>query len=63
MGAMFITAKEMVPIRQTLIEMGWPQPLLPIQMENSTTSGVVNKNIVPRKSKYRELRYYWLCCR
>ena len=27
MGALFITAKEIVPIRQTLIGMGWPQPL------------------------------------
>ena len=24
MGALFITAKEMLPLRQTLIEMGWP---------------------------------------
>ncbi len=35
LGALYTTAKEMVPLRQTLIEMGWPQPCTPIQMDNS----------------------------
>ena len=26
LGALYITAQKMVPMRQTLIEMGWPQP-------------------------------------
>ena len=26
MSALYITAKNMVPLRNTLIEMGWPQP-------------------------------------
>ena len=33
LGAIFITAKELVPIRQALTDMGWPQPPTPIQTE------------------------------
>jgi hypothetical protein len=36
--ALFITAQEMIPYRQTLIAMGWPQPKSPIQMDNSTAA-------------------------
>ena len=31
MAALYITAKKMIPLRNTLIEMGWPQPHTPIQ--------------------------------
>jgi hypothetical protein len=50
LAALFITAHEMIPHHQTLIDiMGWPQPKSPIQTNNSTASGVVNntmKNIL-----------------
>jgi hypothetical protein len=36
LAALFLTAREMVPLRQTLIEMGWLQPKTPIQTDNST---------------------------
>ena len=63
LGALFVTAKEMIPLRQALNEMGWPQPPSPIQTDNSTASGVVNNKIVPRKLKAMDLRYHWLRCR
>ena len=47
LAALFIAAREMVPHRQTLIDMGWPQPRSPIQTDNSTAIGVTNKTIVP----------------
>ena len=31
LAALYITAQKLVPMRQTLIEMGWPQPPTPIQ--------------------------------
>ena len=31
LGAILITEKELVTMRQTLIEMGWPQTPMPIQ--------------------------------
>ena len=31
MTALYITAKKMIPLQNTLTEMGWPQPQTPIQ--------------------------------
>jgi hypothetical protein len=50
LSALYTTAKEMVPLQQTLIEIGWPQPCTPIQTENSTVNGVTNLTIVPQKT-------------
>ena len=52
LGALFVTTKEMIPLLQTLLEMGWPQPLSPIKTDNSTTVSVVNKTNPPRKKNY-----------
>ena len=63
MSALFITAKQMVPLRQILIKMGWPQAKSPIQTDNSTAVGVTNKTIVPKQAKPMNMRFYWLRCR
>jgi len=63
LGALFITTKKVLPIRQTLIEMGWPQPPTPVQTDNTTAVGVVNKTLVSNKLKSMDLRYHWLRCR
>ena len=36
LGALYITAQKMMPMRKTLIEIGWPQPPTPIQTDNTT---------------------------
>ena len=51
MIALFLTAKEMVPLQNTLTEMGWKQPLTPLQSDNSTAVGMTNRTLIPRKSK------------
>ena len=35
MAALYITAKKIIPLRNTLIEMGWPHTKSPIKTENS----------------------------
>ncbi len=62
LGALYTTAKEMATLHQTLIKMGWPQPQIPIQTDNSTTIGVTNLTIVPRKTKSIDLRLWLLHC-
>jgi hypothetical protein len=42
LGALYTTAKEIVPLCQTFIKMGWPQPQMPIQTDNSTAVGITN---------------------
>jgi hypothetical protein len=55
LAALFVTAREMIPHRQTLIDMGWPQPKSPIETDNSTAAGVTNKMIVPRWAKMLDM--------
>ena len=58
LAALFITAREMIPHRQTLIDMGWPQPKSPLhQTDNSSASGVINNTIVPRRIKMMDMRF------
>ncbi len=64
LAALFVTAREMIPHRKTLITMGWPQPKSPIQTDNSSTAaGVTNKTIVPRQVKMMDMCLWWLQCR
>ncbi len=63
LAALIVTAREMIPHRQTLIDMGWPQPKSPIQTNNSTATGVTNNTIVPCRSKMMDMRFWWLRCR
>ena len=63
LGAMFITAQEMVAMRQTLQEMKWPKPKSPLQTDNSASAVVVNNTTVPRKLKTMDRRLHWIRCR
>jgi hypothetical protein len=63
LGGLFITAKALVPLRNTLVEMNWPQPRTPIQTDNSTAAGFTNNTIVPKQLKAMDMRYHWLRCR
>eukprot|EP00804_Cyclotella_cryptica_P000823 CCRYP_001070-RA/>CCRYP_001070-RA protein AED:0.36 eAED:0.36 QI:0/-1/0/1/-1/1/1/0/335 len=63
LAGLFICAKEMIPLRQSLIEMGWPQPKSPIQTDNTTALGVANNTIIAKKMKSMDMRLWWLRCR
>ncbi len=60
--ALYINACEAVPMRQLLTEMGHKQPKTPIQTDNTTAFGVVNKNIQPQRTKAMNMRFHWLWC-
>jgi len=60
LGALFINAKEAVYLRQILEEMGHPQPRTPIQTDNTTAEGVINKTIQPKRTKAMDMRFHWL---
>eukprot|EP00804_Cyclotella_cryptica_P008148 CCRYP_004621-RA/>CCRYP_004621-RA protein AED:0.29 eAED:0.29 QI:0/0/0/1/0/0/3/0/521 len=47
-GALYINAREVIPLRHLLLEMGHPQPPTPIQTDNSTALGVVTNTIQPK---------------
>ena len=56
MAALCITAKNMIPLLNTLIEMGWPQPQTPIQTDNSTAVVFTNKTIVNKATKLANMK-------
>jgi len=60
LGALYINAREAIPCRTFLEELGHTQPPTPIQTDNSTALGVVTNNILPRRLKAMDMRYWWL---
>jgi len=60
LGALYINAREAVPQRTTLAEMGHKQPQTPMQTNNTTALGVVNNNIQSRHTKAMDMRFHWL---
>ena len=60
MAALYITDKKMIPLRNTLIEMGWPHPQSPIQTDNSTDVGFTNKKTVNKATKSADMKLCWL---
>ena len=63
MTALFLTAKEMVPLCHMLTKMGWKQPPSPLQSDNSTAVDMTNCTLIPRKLKLWDLCLNLLRCR
>ena len=59
-SALYITAENIIPLRNTLIEMVWTQPQTPIQTYNSTAVGFTNKKIVNKATKSADVKLWWL---
>jgi hypothetical protein len=53
-GALYINCREAIPTCHTLKFMGHPQPLTPMQTDNTTALGIVNNNII-KKSKVMDI--------
>ena len=60
LAALFINDREAIPARMALETMGHPQPRTPMQTDNSTACGVVNSNIMPRRTKAQDMHFWWL---
>ena len=50
LGALYINAREAVPMQHLLEEMGHKQTKIPIQTDNSTACGIVNNTIQPQQT-------------
>ena len=60
LGALYINAREAVPMRLLLEEMGHPQPKTSIQTDNTTALGVVSNTVQPKRTKAMDMRFHWL---
>ena len=59
-GALYMNARNAVPLRTTLAELGHPQPPTPLCTDNSTANGIMNSTIKQNRSKAIDMRFYWL---
>jgi hypothetical protein len=59
-GAGFLNAKDAIPIRNTLQELGHSQPATPIQFDNKVATGIITDTVTQRKSKSMDMRFYWI---
>jgi hypothetical protein len=62
-GSGFINAKDAIPTRTTLQEMGHPQGPTPIQFDNKCATRILTDTVVQRRAKAMDMRFYWLCDR
>ena len=60
LGAMYINAQKAFEERIILEEMGHNQPATPIQVNNSTAEGNINKRVQPKHTKAMDMRFHWL---
>lgn len=60
LGAMYINARKAIEERIILEEMGHKQPATPVQVDNSTAEGIVNKRVQPKRTKAMDMRFHWL---
>ena len=56
----YVNARDAVETRIALMEMGHPQPATPLEIDNTTAYGIITKQLLPRRSKAIDMRYYWL---
>ena len=59
-SAAYANVKLAVPIRTCLLEMGHHQPATPLEIDNATAYGVLTKQLIPKRSKAIDMRFYWL---
>ena len=59
-AALFMNAKEALPLRITLTELGHPQPPTPLCTDNNTANGIINGIFKQDRSKAIDVRFCWL---
>jgi hypothetical protein len=62
LGALFINAKTAFSMRQTLAELGHPQPRTPMQTNNAMADALITNKILPKALKAMDMCFHWLQC-
>ena len=55
-GALYMNARQLLPLRVTCEELGHPQPATPMQTDNNTASGIINGTFNQARSKAVDMR-------
>jgi len=59
-GALFLLGQEAEALRQTLLDLGYPQPPTKIISDNSCAVGVTNNKVKQKRSKAFDMRFHWI---
>jgi hypothetical protein len=59
-AALFLNAQTGTGIRNTLADLGYPQPATPMICDNTTVVGITNRTSKMRKSKAIDMRFHWI---
>ena len=59
-GAGFFNAKEIIPLRTALEDLGHPQGPTPLQFDNKVATSILNDEVSQRRSKAMDMRYHWV---
>jgi hypothetical protein len=59
-GAVFINSKEGAVLSTSLEELGHPQPPVPLETDNTTSTGYSNGTIKQKRTKAMNMRFYWI---
>ena len=59
-AAIYTNAVEIVSIRNTLTELGHPQPPTPIKVDSQTAVGFANDTLKFKRSKAIDMRFHWI---
>eukprot|EP00957_Ditylum_brightwellii_P055140 4179128-Ditylum_brightwellii.AAC.1 len=63
LAALFYNAREAVPMRVALEEMGRKQPATTIVTDNNTAHDLTQGTMIAKRSKAMDMRFHWLKCR
>jgi hypothetical protein len=60
LAALFHNARDGIPLRTALIEMGHSRAQTPIQTDNACATGIANETVKQCRSKAIDVRFYWI---
>ena len=60
LAALFLTAKQCIPIRQALFELGHHQPPTLLVTDNETARNLCNDTLKQKRSKSMDMRFFWI---
>jgi hypothetical protein len=60
LGALFHNCQDGIIFRQTLTDMGHPQPKTPVHCDNATAVGIANNTVKRQRSRSMEMRFFWI---
>ena len=62
-AAIVLNCKAALPLRVSLKKMGRLQPKTPVTTDNTTAVSLIQKTMIPKKSKSNDMRFNWSKCR